>query len=64
MNTGIKGWRSVLTTPKNLMAFLKNNVANKIPFLTHDNDVPDPTVRRCYIGTHNYRAGRAAGRPG
>jgi ribose transport system substrate-binding protein len=26
-----------------------------------DNDLPDPAARRCYIGTHNYRAGRAAG---
>ena len=26
-----------------------------------DNDLPDPTARKCYIGTHNYRAGRAAG---
>ena len=24
-------------------------------------DVPDPTARRLYLGTHNYRAGRAAG---
>lgn len=61
MNTGIKGLAISPNDPKNLMAFLKNNVAAKIPFLTHDNDVPDPTVRRCYIGTHNYRAGRAAG---
>jgi ribose transport system substrate-binding protein len=43
------------------MAFLKNNVASKIPLITQDNDVPDAGVRRCYIGTHNYRAGRAAG---
>jgi ribose transport system substrate-binding protein len=26
-----------------------------------DNDVPDPTARRCYIGTNNYVAGRAVG---
>src|SRR5262249_31398942 len=61
MNTGIKGLAISPNDPKNLMGFLKNKVASTIPLVTQDNDVPDSTVRRCYIGTHNYRAGRAAG---
>ena len=58
---GIKGLAISPNDATNLQDFLKNKVASKIPLVTQDNDVPDPSVRRCYIGTHNYRAGRAAG---
>jgi ribose transport system substrate-binding protein len=61
MVTGIKGLAISPNDATNLQDFLKNKVASKIPLVTQDNDVPDPSVRRCYIGTHNYRAGRAAG---
>ncbi|HWY88856.1 MAG TPA: substrate-binding domain-containing protein, partial [Gemmataceae bacterium] len=61
MVTGIKGLAISPNDATNLQDFLKNKVASKIPLVTQDNDVPDHSVRRCYIGTHNYRAGRAAG---
>jgi ribose transport system substrate-binding protein len=61
MVKGIKGLAISPNDAGNLQDFLKNKVASKIPLVTQDNDVPDPSVRRCYIGTHNYRAGRAAG---
>ena len=59
-----KGMDGVAVSPndaKNLVGFLKNSVANKLPLICQDSDVPDPKARRCYLGTHNYRAGRAAG---
>jgi ribose transport system substrate-binding protein len=61
MVTGIKGLAISPNDPTNFQDFLKNKVASKIPLVTQDNDVPDMSIRRCYIGTHNYRAGRAAG---
>jgi ribose transport system substrate-binding protein len=61
MVTGIKGVAISPNDATNLQDFLQNKVASKVPLVTQDNDVPDPKVRRCYIGTHNYRAGRAAG---
>jgi ribose transport system substrate-binding protein len=61
MVTGVKGIAISPNDAANLQDFLKNKVASKIPLVTQDNDVPDASVRRCYIGTHNYRAGRAAG---
>jgi ribose transport system substrate-binding protein len=36
-------------------------VSAKVPVVMQDSDLPDPTARRCYIGTHNYRAGLAVG---
>jgi ribose transport system substrate-binding protein len=35
-------------------------IAAKVPLLTQDNDAPD-SGRLCYIGTNNYKAGRAVG---
>ena len=43
------------------MDFFRLQVASKVPLVMVDSDVPDPKVRRAYLGTHNYRAGRAAG---
>lgn len=45
--------------PKNQTAYL-DEVAAKTPLLAVDNDAPQ-SKRRCYIGTDNYAAGRAAG---
>lgn len=45
--------------PKNQTAYL-DEVAAKVPLLAVDNDAPQ-SKRRCYIGTDNYAAGRAAG---
>lgn len=58
---GVKGISISPNDPSNLVSFLKTKVTPKAVVITNDNDVPDPKVRRCYIGTHNYRAGRAAG---
>ncbi len=61
MVIGVKGIAISPNDPSNLQDFLKTKVSSKIPLVATDNDVPDPSVRRCYLGTHNYRAGRAAG---
>jgi ribose transport system substrate-binding protein len=46
--------------PNNQTAYL-DEVAAKVPLLAVDNDAPK-SKRRCYIGTDNYAAGRAAGK--
>jgi ribose transport system substrate-binding protein len=61
LSKGVKGIAISPNDAKNLVSFLKDNVSSKVPLITQDSDVPDPKARRCYIGTHNYRAGRAAG---
>ena len=43
------------------MVDLFRKTSAQVPLLTVDSDVPDPKVRRAYIGTNNYLAGRAAG---
>lgn len=60
LTTGIQGVAVSANDAKNLQGFL-SKVSAKVPLVMVDNDVPDPSVRRCYLGTHNYRAGRAAG---
>lgn len=37
-----------------------DEIAATIPLITQDNDAPQ-TRRKCYIGTNNYKAGRAVG---
>ncbi|MSQ93374.1 MAG: sugar ABC transporter substrate-binding protein [Gemmataceae bacterium] len=61
MNRRCKGVAVSPNDPENNLNFFKNNVASKIALVMADNDLPDTSARRCYIGTHNYRAGRAAG---
>lgn len=61
MNRGYKGVAVSPNDPENNLGFFKNNVHPKIALVMADNDLPDPGARRCYIGTHNYRAGRKAG---
>jgi ribose transport system substrate-binding protein len=46
--------------PANQTGFL-NEVADRVPLITQDNDAPQ-SKRKCYIGTDNYEAGRAAGK--
>ncbi len=58
---GIQGIAISPNNAKNLVPFFRDRVSPKVPLVTQDSDVPDPSVRRCYIGTHNYRAGLAAG---
>lgn len=47
--------------PSNMAAFLKSKVIAKVPVVAADNDLPDLSARKVYVGTHNYLAGRAAG---
>ena len=61
MDKGIKGIAISPNDPGNFVSFLKTEVNARIPLVMADNDLPDPTARRCYIGTDNYKAGRALG---
>lgn len=59
----VKGVKGIAISPndaKNMSGFLAR-ISKQVPLLTVDNDIPDVSARRAYIGTHNYRAGRAAG---
>ncbi|HLW66681.1 MAG TPA: substrate-binding domain-containing protein [Gemmataceae bacterium] len=59
-----KGVKAIAISPndaENQVSFFKG-VNEKIPLLTVDSDVPDPSVRRCYLGTDNVAAGRAVGK--
>src|SRR5262249_47771737 len=62
LNKGVKGVAISPNDAKNMVSFFKQKVMPKVPLITQDSDVPDASARRCYIGTHNYRAGRAAGK--
>ena len=61
LTRGVKGMAVSPNDSKNMANFFKNEVNPKLPLLMQDNDLPDPSARRLYIGTHNYRAGRAVG---
>jgi ribose transport system substrate-binding protein len=61
LNKGIQGIAVSANDAKNSVGFFKNQVAKKVPLIMQDNEVPDPSARRCYIGTNNYVAGRAVG---
>jgi ribose transport system substrate-binding protein len=61
INRGFTGVAVSPNEPANTIAFYKNTVAKKMSLVMTDNDLPDPAARKCYIGTHNYRAGRDAG---
>ena len=60
MGQGIKAIAISVIDPKGQKSLL-DEVAAKIPLITQDNDAPD-TKRLHYIGTDNYRAGRAVGK--
>ena len=61
INRGFTGVAVSPNDPKNSLSFYKNTVAKKMSLVMTDNDLPEPDARKCYIGTHNYRAGRGAG---
>lgn len=61
INSGYVGIAVSPSDSKNALNFFKDEVAPKVALVMTDNDLPDPSARKCYIGTHNYRAGRAAG---
>jgi ribose transport system substrate-binding protein len=57
---GVKGIAISPNDAANQASFL-NEVADKVPLITQDSDVPAGHKRLCYIGTNNFEAGRAAG---
>ncbi len=61
INRGFQGVSVSPNDPENTLSFYKNTVSKKMALVMTDNDLPDPSARKCYIGTHNYRAGRGAG---
>ena len=61
INAGYVGIAVSPSDSKNALNFFKDEVAPKVALVMTDNDLTDPSARKCYIGTHNYRAGRAAG---
>jgi ribose transport system substrate-binding protein len=60
LSKGIKGIAISPNDAANQTEFLKK-INAKVPLITQDSDVPDPSARRCYIGTDNYTAGRGVG---
>ncbi len=59
LDKGIDAIAVSVKDPTNQSAYLKT-VADQIPLLTQDNDAPE-SGRLCYIGTDNYKAGKAVG---
>jgi ribose transport system substrate-binding protein len=58
-----KGVQGIAISPNdaaNQASFL-NQVADQVPLITQDSDLPPGSKRLAYIGTNNYEAGRAAG---
>jgi ribose transport system substrate-binding protein len=60
LTQGVQAIAISVIDPANQKEFL-NQVADKVPLITQDNDAPD-TRRKCYIGTDNYEAGTAVGK--
>ncbi|HEV3262655.1 MAG TPA: sugar-binding protein [Gemmataceae bacterium] len=59
-----KGIQGIAISPNdaaNQAEFL-NGVADQIPLITQDSDLPAGSKRLCYIGTNNYDAGKAVGK--
>jgi ribose transport system substrate-binding protein len=61
LTKGVKGIAISPNDAKNQTEFFKDEVSPKVPLITQDSDLPDTSARRCYIGTDNYKAGRAVG---
>jgi ribose transport system substrate-binding protein len=59
MNMGVKGVAVSVIDPDSQSDYLKT-VSKRVTLVTQDNDAPD-SGRQCYIGTNNYKAGKAAG---
>jgi ribose transport system substrate-binding protein len=60
MVRGVKGIAISPIDATNQAGFL-NDVAGKVPLITQDSDLPAGSKRKCYLGTDNYGAGKAAG---
>jgi ribose transport system substrate-binding protein len=57
---GIKGIAVSPNDAENQTEFFEK-VSEEVPLVAQDSDLPDKKVRKCYIGTDNYKAGRAVG---
>jgi ribose transport system substrate-binding protein len=59
----VKGVKGIAISPNDVvnMSDYLGSVNKKVPVLVVDSDIPDMSARRGYLGTHNYRAGRAVG---
>jgi ribose transport system substrate-binding protein len=60
VNQDIKGLAVSVINPNGQNEHL-TEISTKVPLITQDNDAPK-SGRLCYIGTNNYRAGRAVGK--
>jgi ribose transport system substrate-binding protein len=60
MAKGVKGIAISPNDAENQAEFL-NGIADQVPIITQDSDLPPGSKRLCYIGTNNYDAGKAAG---
>lgn len=59
----VKGVAGIAVSPndaQNQVDFF-NKIAEQVPLITQDSDLPAGSKRRCYLGTDNYGAGKAAG---
>lgn len=60
----VKGVAGIAVSPNdaaNQFDFF-NKIAEQVPLITQDSDLPAGSKRRCYLGTDNYGAGKAAGK--
>jgi ribose transport system substrate-binding protein len=65
LGKGIKGIAVSPNNAANMVPFYRDKVAaNKVALVMQDNDLPENelSLRQCYIGTQNYRAGLAVGK--
>ena len=60
MTKGVKGIAISPNDAANQGEFL-DGIAEQVPIITQDSDLPAGSKRLCYIGTNNYEAGKAAG---
>ncbi|HWB13307.1 MAG TPA: sugar-binding protein [Pirellulales bacterium] len=58
---GVKGIAVSPNDPTNQAEFF-DEVAGKVPLITQDSDLPKGSKRLCFLGTDNYKAGKAAGK--
>jgi ribose transport system substrate-binding protein len=58
---GVKGIAVSPNDPTNQAEFF-DEVADKVPLVTQDSDLPPGSKRLCFLGTDNYEAGKAAGK--
>lgn len=58
-----KGLQGIAISPKDAVnqAEFLNRVADQVPLITQDSDLPEGSKRLCYIGTNNQKAGQSAG---